>query len=126
MRKRSKYDGTPVALQEALKLTYELRARVKTRVKKDLKRNVNTKIVGHQELDRYILQCDPKAARRKQEAWWYEAAMRRLIDTVLVLRAENGSLRRELGRVNRSSDEELDEVAFGRARPEVDAAGIDD
>jgi hypothetical protein len=105
MARRNPYVGSPVAVQQALQLAYDLRAEIKKNVRKDLKRGINAKIVGKQELDQYIVQCNPKAPRRRREAWWYEAVMQRLIDTVLALRSENTTLRREVGRAAR-----LDEV----------------
>jgi hypothetical protein len=118
---RNPYQGSPIVVQQALQLAYNLRAEIKKKVRKDLKRGINTKIVGKQELDQYIVQCNPKAPRRKREAWWYEAAMQRLIDTVLALRSENTALRREVGRAARLDEVHVQDEA-GRWRSEEDAS----
>lgn len=125
MPKRRPYAGSPLIVQEALQLAYDLRHQIKKQVRKDLKRNINTKIVTKQELDQYVIQCNPKAPRRRREAWWYEAAMQRLIDTVMILREENAALRREVGRAARRDEVHVQNEAI-RDRVAGDADRADE
>lgn len=117
------YLGANANMQQLLQMTYDLRAQVRDQVRKDVKRGVSTAIVGKQELDQYILQCNPKAPRKKRDPVWYEAAMGRLVHTVLVLRAENGKLRRELGREERRDGDEAGQGQHGGVRDGEDAEG---
>jgi hypothetical protein len=109
--RRNSYKGASPEVQKAMEAVFELRSVVRKRTNAALKQKKSMAIVGQQELDGYILQCNPKIVRKRRDAVWYEHAMQRLVHTVLVLREENKSLRKELGRAERDNGGGLDQDA---------------